>query len=46
MITNPRKADTGSATAGPVYTDMMAIALSRYSVLPGAKERKPLPTEW
>ncbi len=46
VITNPRKADTGSTTAGPVYTDVMAIALSRYSVLPGAKERKPLPTEW
>ena len=46
VITNPRKADTGSTTAGPVYQDVMAIALPRYSVPPGAKPRKPLPTEW
>ena len=46
VITNPRKADTGSTTAGPVYQDVMAIALPRYSVPPGAKPRKPLATEW
>jgi cell division protein FtsI (penicillin-binding protein 3) len=46
VITNPRKADTGTMTAGPVYTDVMSIALSRYSVPPGAKSRKPLATEW
>lgn len=46
VITNPRTADTGTTTAGPVYRDVMAIALPRYSVPPGAKPRKPLRTEW
>ena len=37
VITNPRTADTGTTTAGPVYRDVMTIALPRYSVPPDAK---------
>ena len=46
VITNPRKGETGTATAAPVYQDMMNVALPRYSVAPDAKPHKPLPTEW
>ncbi len=46
VVTNPRKADTGTTTAAPVYQDVMNMALPRYSVAPDAKPHKPLPTEW
>ena len=46
VVTNPRKGDTGTATATPVYQDVMNMALPRYSVAPDAKLHKPLPTEW
>ena len=46
VVTNPRKGDTGTTTAAPVYQDVMNMALPRYSVAPDAKPHKPLPTEW
>ncbi len=46
VISNPRKGDTGTTTAAPVYQQIMNMALPRYSVAPNAKEHKPLPTTW
>jgi cell division protein FtsI (penicillin-binding protein 3) len=46
VITNPRKGDTGSGTAAPVYKDIMSFALPRYSVEPDLKHPKPKPIEW
>ncbi len=46
VLSNPRKGDTGSRTAAPVYRDIMNFALPRYSVKPDAKRHDPLPTEW
>ncbi len=46
VISNPRRGDTGTATAVPAYRDIMNIALPRYSVVPDARPHKPLPTEW
>jgi len=46
VVTNPRKGDTGTAVATPVYRDIMNQALPRYSVAPDAKKRKALPTTW
>jgi cell division protein FtsI (penicillin-binding protein 3) len=46
VISNPRRGDTGTATAAPVYRDIMNIALPRYSVIPDARPHRPLPTEW
>ena len=34
VVTNPRKGDTGTTTAAPVYQDVMNVALPRYSVPP------------
>jgi cell division protein FtsI (penicillin-binding protein 3) len=46
VISNPRRGDTGTATAAPVYKDLMNFALPRYSVPPDARPHKPKPTEW
>jgi cell division protein FtsI (penicillin-binding protein 3) len=46
VITNPRKGDTGTSVANPVYRDLMNIALPRYSVPPNPKKPVPLPIEW
>ena len=46
VITNPRKGDTGTSVANPVYRDLMNIALPRYSVPPNPKKPAPLPIEW
>jgi cell division protein FtsI (penicillin-binding protein 3) len=46
VITNPRRGDTGTATAAPVYRDLMNFALPRYSVPPDAQPHEPKPTEW
>jgi cell division protein FtsI (penicillin-binding protein 3) len=46
VITNPRRGDTGTATAGPVYRDLMDFALPRYSVPPEVRPHEPKPTEW
>jgi cell division protein FtsI (penicillin-binding protein 3) len=46
VISNPRWGDTGTATAAPVYKDLMNFALPRYSVPPDARPYKPKPTEW
>jgi len=46
VITHPRRGDTGTATAAPVYKDLMTFALPRYSVPPDARPHKPKPTEW
>jgi len=46
VITNPRKGDTGTSVANPVYRDLMNIALPRYSVPPNLKKPAPLPIEW
>ncbi len=46
VINNPRKGDTGTSTAAPVYRDIMNQALPRYSVRPDAKKHEPKPTTW
>jgi cell division protein FtsI (penicillin-binding protein 3) len=46
VITNPRRGDTGTGTAAPVYKDLMNFALPRYSVQPDARPHNPKPTEW
>jgi cell division protein FtsI (penicillin-binding protein 3) len=46
VISNPRKGETGTATAAPAYRDIMNVALPRYSVVPDARPHKPLPTKW
>jgi cell division protein FtsI (penicillin-binding protein 3) len=47
VMNNPRtNGDSGTATATPVYRDVMKYALPRYSVAPDARESKPKPTTW
>ncbi len=46
VVSNPKRGDTGTTTAAPVYKDIMNMVLPRYSIAPDAKEHKPLPTEW
>jgi len=48
VLTHPRKGDTGTAVATPVFKDIMDQALPRYSVVPDAPKTpaKPLPTTW
>jgi cell division protein FtsI (penicillin-binding protein 3) len=46
VLNNPRKGDSGSSTANPVYKDVMKFALPRYSVTPDAKAHKPKPITW
>lgn len=46
VLTNPRKGDTGTSVAAPVYKDIMNQALPRYSVAPDDAKRKALPTTW
>ncbi len=52
VITNPRKGDTGTGTAGPVVKDIMTYALPRYGVLPDqqskaeAAKNYDLPLTW
>lgn len=46
VLNNPRKGDSGSSTANPVYKDVMKFALPRYSVTPDAKAHKPKPLTW
>ncbi|HEY5820896.1 MAG TPA: penicillin-binding protein 2 [Propionibacteriaceae bacterium] len=46
VMSDPKRGDTGSGTAAPVYRDIMNQALPRYSVPPNTKAHKPLPIEW
>ena len=46
VLNNPRKGDSGSSTANPVYKDVMKFALPRYSVTPDAKAHQPKPITW
>jgi cell division protein FtsI (penicillin-binding protein 3) len=46
VISNPKRGDTGTQTAGPVFRDLMNVALPRYSVLPDARPHNPKPTRW
>ena len=52
VITNPRKGDTGTGTAGPVVKDIMTYALPRYGVQPDQKSKEEanakfrLPLTW
>jgi len=46
VLNNPRKGDSGSSTANPVYKDVMKFALPRYSVAPDAKPHKIKATTW
>lgn len=47
VINNPRKGDTGSGVAAPVYRDIMQLALPRYSVEPSKKTiLKPKRVTW
>jgi cell division protein FtsI (penicillin-binding protein 3) len=46
VISNPRAGSSGTATAAPVYRDLMNFALPRYSVPPDARPHNPKPTEW
>lgn len=46
VLTNPRRGDTGTSTAAPVFKDIMNFALPRYSVEPNTRQLKPKPTEY
>jgi len=46
VVTHPRRGDTGTTVAAPVYKDIMNQALPRYAVAPDATKRKALPTTW
>ena len=46
VLNNPRKGDSGSSTANPVYKDVMKFALPRYSVTPDAEPHKTKPITW
>lgn len=46
VLTDPKRGDTGTATAAPVYKDLMNLVLPRYSVAPDARPHDPKPTEW
>ncbi len=46
VIDNPRRSESGTASAGPVAKDIMAFALPRYSVAPTTKQSKPKPIKW
>jgi cell division protein FtsI (penicillin-binding protein 3) len=46
VLNNPKKNDTGTASAAPVLRDIMAFALPRYSVVPAPKRTKPKPISW
>lgn len=46
VVSNPRRGDTGSSVAAPVYRDIMQFALPRYSVPPNGKQTKAKPWEW
>lgn len=46
VVDNPRRGDTGSGVAAPVYKAIMEMALPRYSILPNTKRLEPKPTEW
>jgi cell division protein FtsI (penicillin-binding protein 3) len=46
VINNPRKGETGTGVAAPVYKDIMQFALPRYSVPPDSRQTKAKPTEW
>lgn len=40
VINNPKRGDTGTGTAGPVYRDVMDYALPRYGITPDQKNKK------
>ncbi len=46
VINNPKKGDTGTGVAGPVYQDIMHFALPRYSVPPNLEVLEPKQTKW
>ena len=46
VLSHPRRGDTGTATAAPVYREIMNVALPRYSIAPSAAKHEPQPTEW
>lgn len=47
VINNPRKGDSGTGVAAPVYHDIMQYALPRYSVEPSKKSvHKPKKIKW
>ena len=46
VLNNPRKGDSGSSTANPVYKDVMKYALPRYSVAPDAHPHKIKSIRW
>lgn len=46
VVNNPRRGDTGTSVAAPVYKDIMEFALPRYSVKPSTKSPKPKPIEY
>ena len=46
VVTNPKKGDTGTSVAAPVYKDIMNFTLPRYSVPPSTKKPKTNPIEY
>jgi cell division protein FtsI (penicillin-binding protein 3) len=46
VLNNPKKGDTGTGVAAPVYRDVMQFALPRYSVPPGGQQTRAKPTTW
>jgi len=39
VVNNPKRGDTGTETAGPVYQDIMQYALPRYGIVPDQKSK-------
>lgn len=39
VVNNPKRGDTGTLTAGPVYQDIMQYALPRYGIVPDQKSK-------
>jgi cell division protein FtsI (penicillin-binding protein 3) len=39
VVNNPKRGDSGTGTAGPVYRDIMQYALPRYGIVPDQKNK-------
>jgi cell division protein FtsI (penicillin-binding protein 3) len=46
VLNNPRKGDTGTGVAAPVFQDIMHFALPRYSVPPNTRQPEPKRIRW
>ncbi len=46
VLNNPKKGDTGTGVAAPVFQDIMHFALPRYSVPPNTRQPEPKRIRW